>query len=332
MVELALPNAFCLSLGQAFQVLAIDIDFDVLRQREPSFMHSVFAQLPVPPTRALPTVVECDMRFLGFEVDGVAAIGVVNDEQVRRLCSIDEFYADVDRWQNIAPSGPSVSIADIVRVPPVPQTAKVLCLGLNYAAHISETGSERPDFPNIFAKWYASLSNHGDQIPVPSGDNRLDWECEMAVIIGAPLTDTTEADAMAGVLGYTCFNDISARGYQRRTKQWAIGKNPDNSAPIGPVVVTADEFGDPYGRRILTRVNGDVRQDGTTDMMLFKIAETIEYITAGTSLRPGDVIATGTPSGVGDKMDPPTYLTAGDTVEIEIEGIGTLQSRIVARG
>jgi 2-keto-4-pentenoate hydratase/2-oxohepta-3-ene-1,7-dioic acid hydratase in catechol pathway len=258
-------------------------------------------------------VVEYHMRFLGFKVDGVGAIGVVDGEQVRRLCSIEEFYADVDRWQNEAPTGAPVAVADIVRVPPVP-------------------GSERPDFPNIFAKWYASLSNHGDQVPVPSGDNRLDWECEMAVIIGAPLTDTAEADAMAGVLGYTCFNDISARGYQRRTKQWAIGKNPDSSAPIGPVVVTADEFGDPYGKRISTRVNGDIRQDGTTDMMLFKIAETIEYITAGTSLRPGDVIATGTPSGVGDKMNPPTYLAAGDTVEIEIEGIGALQSRIVARG
>jgi len=136
---------------------------------------------------------------------------------------------------------------------------------------------------------------------------------------------------MGGVLGYTCFNDISARGYQRRTKQWAIGKNADRSAPIGPHVVTADEFGDPYGKAITTRVNGEYRQQGTTDMMLFNIAETIEYITAGTSLRPGDVIATGTPSGVGDKMDPPSYLSAGDIVEVEIEDIGVLQTRIVGR-
>ncbi|HAY67130.1 MAG: fumarylacetoacetate hydrolase family protein [Acidimicrobiaceae bacterium] len=272
------------------------------------------------------------MRFLGFDVDGVGSIGLVDGAAVRRLCTIDEFYGDLDHWRNAEASGDPIALDDITRVPPVPQTAKVLCLGLNYAAHISETGSQRPDYPNIFAKWYASLSSHGDEVPVPTGDDRFDWECEMAVIIGAPLTDTAEADAMDGVLGYTCFNDISARGYQRRTHQWAIGKNPDRSAPIGPVVVTADEFGDPYGKRISTRVNGETRQDGTTDMMLFKIAETIEYITAGTSLRPGDVIATGTPSGVGDKMDPPTYLTAGDTVEIEIEDIGVLQSRIVARG
>jgi len=271
------------------------------------------------------------MRFLGFDDGGVGTIGVVDGEQIRRLCTIDEFYGNVSHWQTATPTGDPVAVDAITRVPPVPQTAKVLCLGLNYAAHIAETNSQRPDYPNIFAKWYASLSNHGDEIPVPTGDDRLDWECEMAVIIGARLTDTNAADAMAGVLGYTCFNDISARGYQRRTDQWAIGKNADASAPIGPVVVTANEFGDPYGKRIATRVNGETRQDGTTDMMLFRIAETIEYVTAGTSLRPGDVIATGTPSGVGDKMDPPTYLTASDIVEVEIEGIGVLQSRIVSR-
>jgi len=271
------------------------------------------------------------MRFLGFDDGGVGTIGIADGDTVRGLCTIDEFYADVDRWRNIEPTGAEIAIDAITRVPPVPQTAKVLCLGLNYAAHIEETQSQRPDYPNIFAKWYASLSNHGDEIPVPTGDDRFDWECEMAVIIGAPLTDTKQDDAMAGVLGYTCFNDISARGYQRRTHQWAIGKNADGSAPIGPVVVTADEFGDPYGKQISTRVNGETRQDGTTDMMLFRIAETIEYITAGTSLRPGDVIATGTPSGVGDKMDPPTYLTAGDVVEVEIEDVGVLQSRIVSR-
>jgi len=271
------------------------------------------------------------MRFLGYEDNAVGTIGVVDGDQLQRLCTIDEFYGDIAHWQAAAPTGDPVSVDTIVRVPPVPQTAKVLCLGLNYAAHIEETESQRPDAPNVFAKWYASLSNHGDQIPVPANDVRFDWECELAVIVGSHLGPTSAADAMDGVLGYTCFNDLSARGFQRATRQWAIGKNPDGGAPIGPVVVTADEFGDPYGKRIGTRVNGETRQDSTTDLMLFRIAETIEYITGGTSLRPGDVIATGTPSGVGDKMDPPTYLTAGDTVEVEIEGIGTLQSRIVAR-
>lgn len=271
------------------------------------------------------------MRYLGFLHDGVPTIGVVAGDQVHPLCSIDAFYDEPARWATASAPSAAVPLADVVQVPPVPTTAKVLCLGLNYAAHIEETKSERPEAPNIFARWYASLSCDGDQVPVPTGDTRFDWECEMAVIIGSHLTDTPESEAMNGVLGYTCFNDISSRGYQRRTKQWAIGKNGDNSAPIGPSVVTADEFGDPYGKRISTRVNGETRQDGTTDMMIFKIAETIEYITSGTSLRPGDVIATGTPSGVGDRMDPPTYLTAGDVCEVEIEGIGILTSNIVGR-
>ena len=273
------------------------------------------------------------MRFLGFLHDDQPTIGVVEADQVRPLCSIDDFYADLARWQHAAPGpdAPSFSMDSIRHVPPVPTTAKVLCLGLNYAEHIAETGRERPDFPNIFARWYASLSCDNDEVPVPVRDDRFDWECELAVIIGAPLTGTPESDAMAGVLGYTCFNDISARGYQRRTPQWAIGKNPDGSGPIGPVVVTADEFGDPYAKRISTRVNGITRQDATTDLMLFKIAETIEYITGGTSLRPGDVIATGTPAGVGNSMDPPLYLQAGDLVEIEIQDIGVLRSRIVSR-
>lgn len=271
------------------------------------------------------------MRYLGFLSDGQRRIGVVDGSDVVDLCSIDDFYADAARWSSATASGARHAVADITHVPAVPQTAKVLCLGLNYAAHIDETGSQRPDAPNIFARWFASLSCDGDTIPVPSGDDRFDWECEMAVIIGADMTDVAEADAMTGVLGYSCFNDISARGYQRRTPQWALGKNADGSAPLGPHVVTADEFGDPYSKRIQTRVNGETRQDSTTGHMLFKIAETIEFITACTSLRPGDVIATGTPSGVGDKMEPPTYLTAGDQVEVEVEGIGVLRTNIAAR-
>ena len=267
------------------------------------------------------------MRYLGYLDRGDPTIGVLSDMGVHRLCTIEQFYGDVDHWRAEEPDGWATPIESIDRVPPVPESAKVLCLGLNYASHIAEVGRDRPDAPNIFARWYASLSSHDDSVPVPTGDNRLDWECELAVIIGANLTDTAEADAMDGVLGYTCFNDISARGYQRRTPQWALGKNPDRSAPIGPVVVTADEFGDPYGKTIATRVNGETRQDSTTDHMLFKIAETIEFITAATSLRPGDVIATGTPHGVGAFRDPPIWLVDGDEVTVEIEGLGCLSNR-----
>ncbi|MEM7339324.1 MAG: fumarylacetoacetate hydrolase family protein [Actinomycetota bacterium] len=271
------------------------------------------------------------MRFLGYRDGAGDAIGVVGSDgsTVRRLTSVDEFYGDLDRWRSAEPTGPEIAVAGIERIPPVPTTAKIMCLGLNYQAHVEETGRERPPAPNVFARWYASLSNHDDRISVPTGEPGLDWECELAVIIGDTLVDTAPSAAMAGVLGYTCFNDLSGRKHQRATSQWALGKNPDGSGPIGPVVVTADEFGDPYGRRISTRVNGDTMQASTTDRMLFKIDETIEYITHATSLRPGDVIATGTPEGVGSQMDPPRLLNAGDVVEVEVENIGVLRTHMV---
>lgn len=269
------------------------------------------------------------MRYLGFTSDGDDCIGIVDGNDVRRLTTIDEFYADLGAWRSAEPSGAVVPLADVVQVPPVPRTAKILCLGLNYQAHVDETGRDRPAAPNVFARWYATLSCHEGQVSVPSGEPGLDWECELAVIIGDHLTDTPAGSAMDGVLGYTCFNDLSARKYQRATSQWALGKNPDDSGPIGPVVVTADEYGDPYGKAIMTRVNGQTMQSSTTDRMLFKIDEVVEYITKCASLRPGDVIATGTPEGVGSRMDPPQLLNAGDVVEIEIEDIGILRSNFV---
>ncbi len=268
------------------------------------------------------------MKYLGLTQDGADVIAVVDGDTATVLTTIDEFYADPARWRAATPSGPAVPLSEVRPVPPVPRTAKILCLGLNYQLHVEETGRERPPAPNVFARWYASLSCHEDHITVPSGESGLDWECELAVIVGDHLVDTPAADAMGGVLGYTCFNDLSGRTHQRATPQWALGKNPDGSGPIGPLVVTADEYGDPYGRAIMTRVNGETMQSSTTDRMLFKIDETIEYITRATSLRPGDVIATGTPEGVGSMMDPPRLLNAGDTVEVEVADIGILRTHV----
>lgn len=272
------------------------------------------------------------MRYLGYRDDDGDVIGIVDGDAVRRLAPIDEFYADPRGHLARGSTAEPVPLATVRQVPPVPRSAKVLCLGLNYQAHIDEidiAGRERPPAPNIFARWYASLSCDGDAISVPSGEPGLDWEGELAVVIGDHLVDVPAGEAMAGVLGYACFNDISGRTNQRRTSQWALGKNVDGSGPLGPAVVTADELGDPYGRAIGTRVNGETVQGSTTDHMIFRIDETIAYITACTSLRPGDVIATGTPAGVGAGMDPPRFMHAGDTVEVEIEGIGVLRTHIV---
>ena len=266
------------------------------------------------------------MKYLGLSHDGQDSIGVVDGDTVTVLTGIDDFYADLTRWRSATPEGATIPLNQVTAVPPVPRTSKIMCLGLNYQAHVEETSSTRPSAPNVFARWYAQLSNHDDHISSPSGEPGLDWECELAVIIGTTMVDTPTDEAMAGVLGYTCFNDLSARTYQRATSQWALGKNPDGSGPIGPVVVTADDYGDPYGKAIMTRVNGETMQSSTTDRMLFKIDETIEYITRCVSLQPGDVIATGTPEGVGSRMDPPRYLNTGDVCEVEIEGIGVLRT------
>jgi len=248
------------------------------------------------------------MKYLAHRVDGETRIAVEVDDRAVDLTTLDSFYQDPRAWSARTPDGASHALDGIVRVPPVPESAKVLCLGLNYAAHIAETGRERPPAPNIFARWYASLSCHGDQVPVPSGEPGLDWECELAVVIGDVLVDVPAERAMDGVLGYTAFNDLSGRTHQRLTSQWALGKNPDRSGPIGPHVVTADEYGDPYGRSISTRVDGETMQSSTTDNMIFRIDETIAFISAVATLRPGDVIATGTPEGVEGSPQPPVLM------------------------
>ncbi|MDH3754751.1 MAG: fumarylacetoacetate hydrolase family protein [Acidimicrobiia bacterium] len=269
------------------------------------------------------------MRFLAYDSADGPMIGAVDDGTVRRLCGLQTFYQDPFGPIDSAPTGADLPVEAIAQIPPVPPTAQILCIGLNYAAHIEETGRDRPEAPNIFARWYATLSCADAEVPVPSGEPGLDWEGELAVVIGREMTDVTDDEAMAGVLGYTCFNDISARTYQRRTPQWALGKNATRSGPIGPVVVTADELGDPYGLRLETRYNGETVQSTTTDHMIFGVGETLAYASRCVTLRPGDVLATGTPAGVGSRRDPPVLMTAGDEVEVEIERIGTLRTKII---
>lgn len=267
------------------------------------------------------------MRLLAYETDDVRIIGIVDGEFVRPLVSVDEFYVDIDGHMKTTPGG-FVAIDDVDQVPPVPLTARVFCIGLNYPLHIAETGRERPRYPNIFARWASTLVSPGAHTPVPPGEPGLDWEAELAVVIGRDMLGVSPADAMAGVLGYTCFNDISARKAQRATSQFTLGKNADNSGPIGPVIVTADELGDPYDLRIESRLNGRTMQSSVTGNMIFDIAETISYISQAMTLRAGDVLATGTPDGVGASMDPPVLMTSGDVIEVEIDRIGVLTTHI----
>lgn len=273
------------------------------------------------------------MRYIAYSTADGPMIGVVTGdpgaETVQDLMGVDLFYADPVAAASTEPHGQAFPLTSATQIPPVPTTAKILCVGLNYPLHIEETKSERPVAPNLFARWYSQLNVHEGSMRVPTSEPGLDWEAELGVIIGTQMTDTAAADAMAGVFAYTCFNDVSARGFQRRTKQWALGKNADGSGPIGPVAVTADEFGDPYSKRMQCRHNGETRQDATIGEMIFKIDEIIEYATQAVTLNPGDVIATGTPSGVGSRMEPPILMHPGDTVEVDIEGIGILRNTVV---
>lgn len=227
---------------------------------------------------------------------------------------------------------------DAVRLhAPIPRPLKnVFCLGLNYVAHAKESAAARnketriPDIPVIFSKTPTTVNGPFDDIPVDrAATNQVDWEVELGVIIGTPGKNIRAADALAHVFGYTVINDISARDVQiAHGGQWFKGKSLDGSCPMGPMVVTADEFGDPQAKRLQCRVNGVSKQDASTADMIFPVATIIEWLSKGMTIDAGDVIATGTPSGVGMGRDPQEFLQRGDVVETEIEGIGTLRNRI----
>ena len=212
----------------------------------------------------------------------------------------------------------------------VPSPAKVLCCGVNYIDHIEEMGRERPGHPTLFAKYADSLIRAEDDIVLTgAGIERLDWEAELAVVVGAPLRRASREEATAAIAGYTVANDVTARDWQRRTSQFLQGKAWDAMTPIGPVLVTADAFDPAAGARIECRIDGELVQSSTTDQLLFDSADILAYVSAFTVLRPGDLVLTGTPGGVGDARTPPRSLAPGELLETSIEGIGVLRNRIL---
>ena len=209
----------------------------------------------------------------------------------------------------------------------------ILCIGLNYKKHAAESNSPLPKHPVLFIKNTASVQNPGDpiEIPVKLPSARVDYECELAVVIGRRCKNVSRTDALSYVLGYTCGNDVSARDWQRDGGggQWCQGKGFDTFCPLGPVLVTPDEIPNPNALRIRTVLNGETMQDWNTDDMIFDVPAIIEFLSASKTLLPGTVILTGTPHGVGFARTPPVWLKAGDTVSIEIEKIGTLTNPVI---
>jgi 2-keto-4-pentenoate hydratase/2-oxohepta-3-ene-1,7-dioic acid hydratase in catechol pathway len=248
------------------------------------------------------------------------------------VAGLEEFWADAAGHLSRDASGGSLPASAVELVPPVLPGARVICIGLNYLRHVAEgtfKDQDLPPYPTLFGRWTQSLTVDGAEVPVPSTEDGIDWEGEIAAFVGAPLVDATPDEALAAVVGYSCFNDLTSRRAQKLTSQWILGKNGDNSGPLGPMVRAA-EVGDLRdGLRVQTRVNGETVQDGRTDEMVYTVGDTLSLISHTFTLRPGDVLATGTPSGVGYARTPPWLLHPGDVVEVEVERIGVLTNRIV---
>lgn len=214
---------------------------------------------------------------------------------------------------------------------PLAQVPNFYCIGLNYAAHAAETGAKLPVEPVVFSKATSSLAGPEDDIILPKGSTRTDWEVELGIVIGTPAFNITQADALAHVAGYVAVNDVSERSFQKdRGGQWIKGKSAPSFGKIGPWLVTADEVPDPQALDLSLVVNGEARQSSNTSDMIFSVAEIIAYMSQFMRLVPGDIIATGTPSGVGLGMVPPQFLSAGDVVTLDVAGLGRQQSKVVA--
>ncbi|GIH65520.1 fumarylacetoacetate hydrolase family protein [Microbispora siamensis] len=275
------------------------------------------------------------MRIVGIRRNGgpveVASLSP-DGAEVTVLASLERFWADAKGFVSREPAGESVPAREVAFVPPVLPEARVICIGLNYLKHVAEgsfAGEGVPPHPTLFARWTRSLTVDGAPVPVPSDEEGLDWEGEVVAYVGAPLVDAGPDEALAAVVGYSAFNDITARRAQKLTSQWILGKNGDNSGPLGPMVPAA-EVGDLRdGLRVRTRVNGEVVQDGRTDEMVYTVGDTLALISRTFTLRPGDLLATGTPSGVGYARTPPWLLHPGDVVEVEVERVGTVRNPIV---
>jgi 2-keto-4-pentenoate hydratase/2-oxohepta-3-ene-1,7-dioic acid hydratase in catechol pathway len=223
-------------------------------------------------------------------------------------------------------------LAAVRLLAPVPRPPKVMGLGMNYGAHVAEMGRPRPEHQVWFNKQRTCVIGPDEAIVVPDASPQVDYEGELAFVIGRRCRHVSAADAPSVVAGFTIMNDVSVRDWQWRTPTWTMGKSFDTHGPLGPWLVTSDEITDPHQLRIRTWVNDEVRQDSSTSDMIFSCWDMVEELTTVFTLEPGDVVSTGTPAGVGASFDPPRWLVAGDTVRIEVEGVGILENPVVADG
>jgi len=265
----------------------------------------------------------------GAAVDGgVADLGKAMGGKYPTLRAVLEAGALGEAAEAARGAKADASLDDVTFLPVIPNPDKVLCVGLNYKSHIEETGRSDSDYPVIFTRFTNTQIGHGEAMVRPNNSTAYDYEGELALVIGSTARHVKEADALKVIAGYSCYNDGSIRDWQRHTHQFTPGKNFPATGGFGPWMVTADEIPDPASMHLKTILNGEVMQDATTDLLVFSVPFLIEYISSFTELVPGDVIITGTPGGVGFKRDPQVFMKPGDTVEIEIDKIGTLVNSI----
>jgi len=287
------------------------------------------------------------MKFVAFKHRQEAEqyrVGVVADEDgiadFTHLISADDLRPDevlacydlstgmIDRIKAELSNLPLVSRSSVHLSSPIPRPGKIICIGLNYRDHAEESGMAIPTSPIIFSKFGTCVIGSGEPIRIPVGSNQVDYEAELAVVIGRTTKNVAAGEAMDYVFGYTNFNDVSARDFQFADGQWQRGKSCDTFAPMGPAVVTADEVADPHDLNIRFRLNGETLQDSNTCQLIFKTSELIEFLSRVITLDPGDVIATGTPPGVGFARKPPIFMKPGDVAEVEIDQLGTLTNPV----
>lgn len=272
------------------------------------------------------------MRIVTFRLNGKVQHGIRSGDSIQVYPDAVSAVDLADRAAVLVSAG-EVQMNAVEMLPPVPNPGKFVCIGLNYRAHAIEGGNPIPDYPAVFIRCTSSLAAPDAALIYPECSDKLDYEAELAVIIGKTATNISAADALDYVAGYSCFNDVSVRDYQRRSTQWTMGKNFDGTGGFGPELVTADELPNgASGLRLVARLNGQIMQDSDTGDMIFDVASLIATLSEVMTLDPGDVIATGTPSGVGYARTPPVFMKPGDVVEIEIEKIGVLKNTIARRG
>ncbi|SAL42412.1 5-oxopent-3-ene-1,2,5-tricarboxylate decarboxylase [Caballeronia turbans] len=280
------------------------------------------------------------MRLISFEHQGTASWGLLDGARVidagplasRFGATLKEALqkdtlSDLGGWAATADA--ALQLANVNLLPVIPDPQKILCVGINYLSHVQETGREVPKHPMIFTRWADSQTGHEGHIVRPNVSEKLDFEGELAVVIGKRARHVKQADALQHVAGYACYNDGTVRDWQKHTIQFTPGKNFPATGGFGPCLVTPDEVGDPSSLKLITRLNGAIVQEAFTNDLIFDVARLIEYCSVFTELLPGDVIITGTTGGVGAFRDPPLWMKPGDVVEVEISRVGTLRNIVV---